>query len=230
MDARGRTSGSYAACFRVNGQAWATGKVAVEADHLQLDGGREDTPVTLTIAYADVIEVSIGRAPEERFSGRPTIMVASRHGEPVQIAPFGAGILHELVSLLNELARPSVGDQDRVLVRVPLEPGSLPRVRELIAAGPPFDPAVLGLEEHQVFACAGEAVFILRGRGVAGTLARATREPSFWCSGLAWRRLISGPPKVSSGSADDLSTDYERLYTWSAEDGPPPTGGLRADT
>lgn len=227
MEAGSRTSGSYAARFRVVGQAWATGKVVVEADHLQLDGGQEATPVTLTIPYADVTGVGIGRAPEERFNGRPTILVARRRGEPVQIGPFGAGILHELLSLLNELARPSAGDQDRVLVRVPLVMGSLPRVRELIAAGPPFDPAALGLEEHQVFACAGEAVFILRGRGVAGTLARATREPSFWRSGLAWRRLISGPPKVSSGSAEDLSTDYELLYTWSARTGYRRRGSLR---
>jgi hypothetical protein len=58
-----------------------------------------------------------------------------------------------------------------VAVIVPLKVGHDDRAKEPVAQGPPFDPAALGLERHEVFVTAREAVFVFAGPHVREKLA-----------------------------------------------------------
>jgi len=69
----------------------------------------------------------------------------------VRIAPFGIAMLHELADLLASLSEQQAVRVERVEVVVPLTRGSGQRVRELVLAGPPFDPGSHGLRRHDVF-------------------------------------------------------------------------------
>ena len=190
----------------------AAGAVVVEEDRLLLEGRQAGTRFELSLAYPELTQIHIGRGPDERLNGHPTVVITRRDGPCVHIQPFGAGLLHELTGLLAALAAQHADEAEQVTVVVPLRRGSLERVKELVVEGPPFDPAALGLRRHQVFLTPTEAIFVLEGTHARETFERALREPSFWRAGLAWRSSIAGRPHV----ADAPPTDAELVYSWAA--------------
>jgi hypothetical protein len=87
----------------------------------------------------------------------------------------------------------------RILVVIPLKPGTHGQVRGLVRNGPPFDPEAVGLERHHVFLTEHEVVFVFEGE------APAAFEPlvghiEVWTAAAQWAEVAAGPPRV----ADDL--------------------------
>jgi hypothetical protein len=105
---------------------------------------------------------------------------------------------------------------EQVAVIVSLRKGSVAKAKELIAQGPPFDPALFGLSRHEVFVGGREAVFVFTGPHVRDKLARATRNPTLWLAGLAWTACVAGRPRLSSARDAGPEADTEPVYSWVA--------------
>ena len=154
------------------------------------------------------------------MNGRPALLLVRRDGPVVQVAPLGFGLLHELADLLAVLAIQQAEGYERVAVVVPLKPGCLERAKELVAKGPPFDPAALGLERHEIYVSERQAVFVFTGPNVREKLEQATRRPTLWRAGLAWRACIAGPPRLTT-PGETLPAHHGRpIYNWTADDTP----------
>ena len=217
---------SYAVVFRAGRGNPTAGALVVDTDRLRLEGRSPDGRVVeLSIPYAELTEVRIGRAAEERLNRHPTLLVAREHAPPVQIEPLGAGLLHEVADLLTALATQHADSGEQVAVTVPLKRGQLARVQELVAQGPPFDPAALGLTQHQVFLSAHKVTFIFAGPHARATLERATSDPTLWRVGLAWRGCIAGRPRLSSAHRPQPEDGARLVYNWDANSEQAPRAG-----
>jgi hypothetical protein len=78
-----------------------------------------------------------------------------------------------------------------------LRPGAEDRATELLAAGPPFDPAEGGIERHMAYVSAGEVVFVFEGDDIEWGLDELVALPALASTFIAWRPLIDGPPRVA---------------------------------
>lgn len=196
------------------GEKHATGRLEIEPDGLLLSGSSRDGAVELAIPFSDLLEVRVGRRPSERLHGYRTLIVERATGPAVRVAPFGMTLLPEITDLLVSLT--ASGGEDVLAVRVPLKPGCLGRARELLAKGPPLQPASLGLSGHDVYLSESEAVFVFRGRNVRARVGKAVRHPGVWRAGLDWQRCFAAPPQV----VDDpslLDLDAVPAYHWAEE-------------
>jgi hypothetical protein len=205
----------YAVAFQADGQRAAAGALEVTGEGLVLMGRRRGEPVELHISCDELLSVRIGRHPTERLDGYTTVVLACTSGE-VRIAPFGLVLLHEVTDLLAALSqrRPAAsGQAEHVNLVVPLRRGSGRRVRELVAAGPPFDPAAHGLLRHDVFLGDQDVVFVFEGPDVRRNLEQTLSEPTLWRAGLAWRGCIAGRPHVGDPD-DDPADGRELIYSW----------------
>jgi hypothetical protein len=119
-------------------------------------------------------------------------------------------MLPEIADLLISLSQRAGGDLLTVLV--PLKDGCLDRARMLLAKGPPFDPASLGLSSHQVYLREGEAVFVFRGRNARARIGKAIRHAAVWRAGLAWQRCFAAPPQIVEQA--EVSLDSNPAYCW----------------
>lgn len=203
----------YAASFREGDNPAVAGALILEEDQLRLEGSRLAGDCRLSVPYGELTQVRIGRAPSERLNGRNTVVLSRRQGAALLVAPLGMGLLHELTDLIASCAARQGKHEERLTILVPLKPGSSERVRELIAEGPPFDPAGLHLTQHQVFLSPEEAVFVLEGMGVAETFARVIRDPALWRAGIAWKNSIAGRPRLVAAPPGN----GELVYTWTAQ-------------
>jgi hypothetical protein len=161
--------------------------------------------------------VRIGRSPEECLSDRPALLLEREPLPPVQVEPFGFGLLHELADLLAALARKDGGEDEEVAVVVPLKQGRLERARELVSKGPPFDPQALGLTRHQVYLTDDEANFVFAGPGAREAVQRASEDPSLWRVGLAWRDCIGGRPHLADVAEAARARGREAAYSWTGD-------------
>ncbi len=121
MNPRPQRPARYAVAFRIGLGARAAGALVIDQDGLQLEGRTADGPVELSVPYAELVEVRIGRDPEELVNGRPALLLARQDGPPVQVVPFGIGLLHELADLLVALATEHADSGEEVAVIVPLK-------------------------------------------------------------------------------------------------------------
>lgn len=203
----------FAVVFR-DGSAQAAGALEVEPDRLRLRGRANEARLELEIPFSELSEVRLGRRPHERLNGYRTL-VLERAGMPaVQVAPLGAAMIHEIVDLLVSLGQRT--DRDVLVVVVALKGGCLHRVRALLAKGPPFDPASLGLSRHEVYLREREAVFVFCGNDVRTPVATAIRDPAVWKAGLAWQRCFAAPPRIVE--AAEVSLDDVPAYRWHQHD------------
>lgn len=85
----------------------------------------------------------------------------------------------------------------RVTVVVPLRPGAEAAARELAAAGPPFDPAELPLEVHELLLSPGEAIFVFESRSGAA-LESVLDVLDVWTAAESWRDLVAAPPRLAT--------------------------------
>jgi hypothetical protein len=200
----------FAVVFR-EGAAQATGRLDVEPDRLLLQGVSARGELTVEVPWSELREVRAVQSPRERLNGHRTLVLERSRGPVIQVAPLGIAFVPEIVSLLNSLAN---RDGDALAVRVALKEDCLGRARELLAEGPPLDPASLGLSGHEVYLREGEAVFVFRGRDVRARITKALGHPAVWRAGLAWQRCFAAAPQIVD--AADVWVDPEPAYVWSA--------------
>jgi nucleotide-binding universal stress UspA family protein len=86
---------------------------------------------------------------------------------------------------------------ERVVITARLKEGSEERARELIAAGPPFDPSQAGLTQHGVYLGTDVAVFVFEGDGVAGRLSQLVNDRLNSASFSAWAPLLAEQPRLA---------------------------------
>lgn len=88
----------------------------------------------------------------------------------------------------------------QVAIIARLKDGAEPRAAELLAKGPPFDPAERGFERHAVYLSATEVVFVFEGREVDSLLDEMIGEPFSWLLSAAldeWRTLLDESPRIA---------------------------------
>jgi hypothetical protein len=178
-----------------------------------LTGRRCGRLVEFDLPFAELSEVRIGRGARERLNGFATVVLERPSEAPVLVAPLASVHLHEIADLLAALSAEPSDVTDEIDLVVPLRPGAQQRVRLLIAQGPPFDPATFKLRRHQVLLGPDEVIFAFEGPQIRQTLERTLTQPSLWKAGLAWRRCIAGPPRISP-PADRSTSRRELVYSW----------------
>jgi hypothetical protein len=189
---------TYAVSWRHGTDELSSGRLELAREGLAFTNGS----TTETVAYDDLRSVHVGRSSADRISGRPTLVLELRFGEPVRIAGVGqAGIISELAEHLSSL----LGEErvmSRAVVVLPLREGASEQAAKLLRGGPPFDPQEVGLERHHVFLTESEAVFVFEAdsRDAAKEL---IGEGRFWSAAAAWKDLVAGPPRVA-----------EDAYSW----------------
>jgi hypothetical protein len=91
---------TYAVSWRHGAGEARSGRLELRPDGLSFSNG---SPAE-TVPYADLREVWVGRSSADRISGRPTLVLQRRRGEPIRIAAVGqAGIISELAEHLSSL-------------------------------------------------------------------------------------------------------------------------------
>ncbi|MEX0815816.1 MAG: hypothetical protein WD027_00075 [Gaiellales bacterium] len=89
---------------------------------------------------------------------------------------------------------------ERLAIVAHLKSGAEQRAAELVAAGPPFDPAEKGLAGHVVYLSAGEVIFVFEGSNVEWIVEELIDEPFQWPVNAAldaWRPLVEGVPRIA---------------------------------
>lgn len=191
---------TYGVVWREGHKPLARGKLELLPRAVRLDGMSGSEPASREIAYDYLSEIRIGRSPEERIDGRPCLVLAPRTGETLAIASVAqSGVVAEIAERLAAMQLGSEGRR-RLAIILPLHEESHEAVRALLADGPPFDPEALGLDRHQVFLTASEAVFIFESELGAGALESLLEESELWQRAVAWHDHLAGPPRI----ADDV--------------------------
>jgi hypothetical protein len=88
----------------------------------------------------------------------------------------------------------------RVAIVARLKEGSGPRAAQLIAGGPPFHLAEIGLASHSVYLSAGEVVFLFEGDQVEWTVDELIDNPfrpEIPSAFDQWRAIIDGSPRIA---------------------------------
>jgi hypothetical protein len=85
----------------------------------------------------------------------------------------------------------------RVAVIANLKPDAAEKARELVSAGPPFDPDELGFERHHVYVSEAQAVFIFEGARVDALVRRLAEADGAHETFAAWEPLIQGLPQLA---------------------------------
>jgi hypothetical protein len=193
---------SYAVTWRHGEGETRSGSLELTPIGIALEGANGGGSTTELLPYRDLRGVHVGRTSADRISGRQTLVIEQRIGEPIRVAGVvQAGIISELAEHLSSL----LGEErvmSRAVVVLPLREGTSEQAAELLRGGPPFDPEEVGLERHHVFLTEREAVFVFEAdsRGVAD---RLIGEGRFWSAASAWKDLVEGPPRLA-----------EDAYSW----------------
>jgi hypothetical protein len=204
----------YPVVFREQGGTATAGSLEVDEDRLLLSGGTGQRRRELSVPLPEITEIRIGRLPADRLNGYATLLLDRESVPAVQVAPVGAGLLHEIADLVRTLTTERLADTEELAVVVPLRRGCRAQAAKLLAAGPPLDPGALGLTSHQVYLREDEAVFVFRGQDVSARVETAVRSPALWRAGLAWHDCIAGRPRIVRSAG--LLANEEPAYTWTA--------------
>jgi hypothetical protein len=186
---------TYAVKWREPDGRTYVGRLALGAHTLRFEGRGPDGPaVDRQIGYEEVRGLRLGSHGADRLDGRPALVVDRAEGPwLVTSAGMGAGIVQELV---DRLAGLRLAAPRRATVVLPLREGAVDRVRELVAQGPPFDPAETALTRHQLLLTPQEAIFVFEAETEQG-LSALLGQLDVWAAAVAWRDLIGGPPRLA---------------------------------
>jgi hypothetical protein len=96
---------------------------------------------------------------------------------------------------------------ERLVVTLKLRKGTRERAAKLIAAGPPFEPADLGLARHAVYLGNDLVIFAFEGDDVEERVRVVINDPVRSTSFAAWMPLLAGRPALA-----------HEVYYWEADD------------
>jgi hypothetical protein len=102
---------------------------------------------------------------------------------------------------------------ERVAIVARLKHGSAPRAAQLIAEGPPFDLAEIGLVAHSVYLSPGEVVFVFEGHDVEWIVDELIDSPfqhELQTVLGRWRAIVEGPPRIA-----------REQFEWQVDGAPP---------
>jgi hypothetical protein len=180
---------------------WRTGDGPTSSGRLEL--GQEEVVLHgtdrtgLTIPFADLASVEIGRGTADRINGDKSVVLERHSCERVLIAAFGGlGLLGEITDLLVRL-RAEQAARACVAVVVPIRRGASEQARRLVEEGPPFDVEHLGLERHYVFVSGREVVFFFEGDSAATVVEALSRNPGVLKAAARWRGILAGRPRLA---------------------------------
>jgi hypothetical protein len=193
---------TYAVVWREGDEPIASGRLEIRARSVVFSGAGEDGAVEREVPLDSLRTVHIGRSAQDRLDGRASLVLVPRDGPLIRVAGVAQpGIVAELAQRLAGL-QPAREPTGCFLVVLPLKEGVLARARELVAAGPPFDPAEAGLLRHQVFLLEHEAVFAFEAARDDERLHQLLGRPDLWAAAESWGELAAGPPSVAEGVYD----------------------------
>jgi hypothetical protein len=206
---------SYGVVWREGERPLARGKLELLPRAVRLEGMTGSEPTTREIAYDYLTGIRIGRSAEERIDGHPSLVLEPRTGATLAIASVAqSGVVAELAERLAAL-HSGADARRRVAIVLPLREEAHEAVRELLAAGPPFDPLELDLERHLVFLTPSEAVFTFESKHGADALEPLLQDPKLWQSVAAWHDYLAGPPRIAedvfSWERSELDIDHSLL-------------------
>jgi hypothetical protein len=112
----------------------------------------------------------------------------------------------------------------RILVVIPLKPGTHGRVRSLVRSGPPFDPEAVGLERHHVFLTEHEVVFVFEGEAPAAFEA-LVGDTKIWNAAAQWAEVAAGPPRVADDVYDWIRLEPRENVLYTPTPGPGDSDG-----
>jgi len=191
---------TYAVKWREPDGQTFIGRLALGPRSLRLDGrprGAVEPPVNRQFSYEELQGLRIGSLGAERLAGRPALVVERPDGAYlISDAGLGAPIVQELVERLSDLR---LAASRKATVVVPLEEGAIDKVRELVAQGPPFDPAGTPLIRHELLLTTHEAIFVFETETEVG-LQALLNQLDVWAAAAAWGELVAGPPRLASAA------------------------------
>ena len=197
---------TYAVVWREGNEPVASGCLEIRARSVFFSGAAGDGAVEREVPLDSLRSVRVGRLPQDRLDGRASLLLEPLEGPVIRVAGFAQpGIVVELAEQIAALEVAPEYAGHRLVVILPLKQGALGRARELIAAGPPFDPAQAGLARHRVFLLEHEAIFLFEPAHDDQKLQELLSRPDLWAAAETWRELASGPPLL----AEDVY-DWER--------------------
>lgn len=184
---------SYAVKWREPDGSTYVGRLALgpKAMHLEAPtaGG-----TTREIGYEEIEGFRIGRSQVDRLDDHPTLVFDRSDGSyAFTSTAMEAGILQEIIGRLASL---SLAPPRRATVVLPLADGAVERVREVVAQGPPFDPAETSLVRHQLLLTPREAIFTFETDTDEG-LSTLLSQLDLWAAAATWRELVAGPPRLA---------------------------------
>ena len=187
---------TYAVKWREPDGRTFLGRLALGARTLGLEGRQRDgAAISRQISYEGILSLRIGSRGADRLDGQPAVVVERADGPYyVSSAGMGAGIVQELADRLADFRGAA---RRRATVVVPLKPGALAGVRELVAQGPPFDPAGTALTQHQLLLTEQEAIFVFEAQTEEG-LAALLDQLDIFAAAVAWRDLAAGLPRLAA--------------------------------
>ncbi len=92
---------SYAITWQDDGTEPRSGRLELGPQSLVFEGANGHGPETHELLYTEIHSVHVARASKERLSGRPTLVLERRRGDPIRIAGIAQpGIVSELAEYL----------------------------------------------------------------------------------------------------------------------------------
>jgi hypothetical protein len=193
---------TYAVSWQEPDGSPGSGRLELGADALLLEGRNGGSAMSHAFPYRDISGFRVARGSHERLQDRPTLIVDLGAEGPLRIAGVAQpGIVSELASRLAAV-RHDTRRSERLALVIPLKHGAKPKAESLLAQGPPFDPADLGLESHEVFLTEQEAVFVFEGVPSV-LLNRSAEDETIWTAAEAWEPLVEGSVRFA-----------ERAFAW----------------
>ena len=185
---------SYPVTWEERGAAPLEGRLELGPAAIAFEGRDErDRPVWRTIGFDELraLRLVLDESPAanrallvETTSGQVVIRSAARHAQVLQ-------------DLAERIADRELAKERRTVVVLPLREGAEVRAHEIAAGGPPFDPAELPLESHELLLSSGEAIFVFESTSQVA-LESILGALDMWSAAATWSDLVAGPPRVAS--------------------------------
>ncbi|HYX87957.1 MAG TPA: universal stress protein, partial [Gaiellaceae bacterium] len=86
---------------------------------------------------------------------------------------------------------------ERIAITARLRPGREEHARELLKAGPPFDPGRVGFNRHSVFLASDLVVFVFEGEGLGSRLSGLINDPLRAAAFAAWGPVLAERPRLA---------------------------------